>query len=165
MGAILAGAFIFGAAKLLEGLEASRAFGADAASLEAEARATLEAGRLAGAQARQTGRRIQGEIINLTGAAGLELSGSPLAVAVDQAVQTDRIARTILFMSEQRAASLFEQARQLRRAGRRAGFTSILSTAGGFLGAAGAGAFRGGGAEPQGGGSSSGSFQFGGGEF
>lgn len=126
LGALAVGQFVVGQ-------QQSRAFRANARTLRQQAQDALRLGQIEADRIRRSGERVQGDLRAIAGASGVELSGSPLAVAVDQAIEIDREARVALFNSEQQARALQAEAEAQRRAGKNAFRAAPLNAATTFL--------------------------------
>ena len=132
----MAAPFIIGAlvvGQFLVGQQQARVFRANARTLRQQAADALLFGQLEAERIRRSGERVQGDLRATVGAAGVELSGSPLAVAVDQAIEIDREARVTLFNAERQAASLEAEARAQRRAAKSARRVGGIQAATTFL--------------------------------
>ncbi len=127
---------------VLSGLEAARGLRGSAASLEEQAAQALALGRLRAKRTREAGERVGGRIRALTAAAGLELSGSPLAVEIDNAMQVEKQAGDIFWAAEIHSRNLQSEAQRRREAaGRLKGIGLLTGTSAALIGGSRAGFF------------------------
>lgn len=106
------------ASSVMQGQSQARQLGESAGSLEDQALEAIALGRRRAAAVRRKGKAIGGEIRALAGAAGLELSGSVMAVEVHSAMNTERHASNLIHESTVYAQRLRAEAGRRRGAAR-----------------------------------------------
>lgn len=118
---------------MLRSMEDARALRGSAFSLEEQAAQALALGRRRAERIRERGERAGGEIRALAAAAGLELSGSPLAVEINNVMQVEKAAGEVIWQAEVYAKSLRTEAGRRRSAAGRIGRSMGLVGASSFL--------------------------------
>ena len=123
---------LLAAAQIKQGIDQAASLRANAKQLRRESRLVLKEGKKETENVRKLSERNQAEIVALTVASGQE-GGSALNAIVDQSVEDERQALTILFSSRAQAAILKKRARQFDKAAGGAVFGGLLAAGGSLL--------------------------------
>ncbi|MEE9366723.1 MAG: hypothetical protein V3W44_08560 [Dehalococcoidales bacterium] len=123
---------LLAAGQIKQGIDQAAMLRANARQLRKEARLVLKAGRRETENIRDLGERQQSEIIALAAATG-QAGGSPLEVIVDQSIEDESQALTVLFASRAQAAILKKRAKVLDKAAGSAILGGALSGLGSLL--------------------------------
>ena len=123
---------LLAAGQIKQGIDQAASLRATAKQLRREARLLLKEGKKETENVRKLSERNQAEIVALVSASGQE-GGSALNAIVDQSVEDERQALTILFSSRAQAAILKKRARQFDKAAGGAIFGGLLAAGGSLL--------------------------------
>ncbi len=130
---------ILAAAQIKQGLDEAAVLRMNAGELRRQARLVRQVGQIEAQRTRRQATRTFESGVVEVGASGLVLEGSPLTALVEQNIQDDLEARTILFERDMEATALRRRAGILGRQGRavtqagflRAGASILLGSSSG----------------------------------